>query len=207
MIQVTRTAQWAPAGSQTAHHLRLVPNADLPHLNSGSKLPNQILHQFPEINSSFRCKKNDGLAAVKSPFHANKAHGQLPFFDFLVAKLVNPLLQFTGPDVFLNFLFSRETKNLLKRASGGILRAALRFRADIPDGRPFVGDHQDFVPFFEHKVPRVKVIDFSMVLKLNSDDFAHFITISLTSKSNYLMASRELNSGPLISVFPVALQL
>ena len=50
IVQELGTAEGPAADAQTAYHLRLVPDADLPELNPGAENPRQIFHQLPEVH-------------------------------------------------------------------------------------------------------------------------------------------------------------
>ncbi len=79
------TAKRPPADTNTAHDLRLIPDADLPQFNPGLEHTGQILHQFPEINATVRRKIKQNLIVVKGILRINELHIQLMLFDLFKA--------------------------------------------------------------------------------------------------------------------------
>ena len=66
VLQEAGTAEGPAADTQAAHHLSLVPDADLPQFNAGVEHGGQVLHQFPEVHPLIGGEIEQDFAAVKA---------------------------------------------------------------------------------------------------------------------------------------------
>ncbi len=93
IVQEGGAAEGPAADAQTAYHLRLVPDADLPELNPGAENPPPDF--FTSSRKSTRpsaVKKKENFAAVKGILRRDQLHVQLVLLNFLLADVKGPLL-------------------------------------------------------------------------------------------------------------------
>ena len=88
ILQKACAAEGPSADSQSAYHLRLVPNADLPQLDPGVENRGQIFHQLPEIHALIGSKEEKDLAAVKGHLSGHQLHIQAVLGDLLLADII-----------------------------------------------------------------------------------------------------------------------
>ena len=77
IIQEACTAEGASADTQTAYHLCLVPDTDLPQLNAGMEGACQGLDQLSEVYPFVSGEEEENPAAVKGAFRRYQLHIQL----------------------------------------------------------------------------------------------------------------------------------
>src|SRR5260370_28490056 len=86
--QPGRAAERTAAGAVAAEHLRLVADADLPHLDPHVELRGQIADELPEVHARFRRVIEDEARAVEDVLHLRQLHREPALADL---ELRHPL--------------------------------------------------------------------------------------------------------------------
>ena len=85
--QMGMTAQWSSTDTDAAQNLCLIPDADLPQLDTGTEHAGQILYQLAEIDASVRGKIKQYLVIIKGILCLDQLHFQSVLFNLFLADL------------------------------------------------------------------------------------------------------------------------
>jgi hypothetical protein len=102
----TEAAKRTSANAKPSHHLRLIPDSNLAHLNSHLELLGQVFHQLPKINSAVGSVIKNSLFLVKKVADHDQFHRQISLFDSLQAKLEGASFFSLKPAEFFLVIFS-----------------------------------------------------------------------------------------------------
>ena len=79
-------AERSSAHAESAHHLRLVSDADLPQLDARAEGRGEILDELPEVDAAFGRKEEEDLAAVERNLGGDELHVQLVVPRFFAGR-------------------------------------------------------------------------------------------------------------------------
>ena len=206
IVQKLFAAHGPSAGSETAQHLRFVPDADLPKLDPGLEHVRKILHQLPEIHPVVRGEIEHHLAAGQVVLHVHQLHIEAVLRYLLLADgegflllvpVVLPHAQVLVGGDPLHGLEGRDHLVVLHlRDAHGHVRVL------HAPGRL----HHDPLARLDIEIARVEIVDPAAVPEFNSDYLYHcFPTFSKTpaSRPAGLRRNRRTPSAP--AAFPVLL--
>jgi hypothetical protein len=115
----------ASADRHTADNPGLVPNPDLPELNSSFKMGYQVLYQLPKIDAVLRGKEKDNLRLIQKEMRRDELHPKAPFLDPLSSDLIRRGLFLHKGFAFCQIFVVGFTDYLADLSKVYILRVAL----------------------------------------------------------------------------------
>src|SRR3990170_2006382 len=142
-------AELLAAGADPPHHPRLVADADLAHLDAGTKFVGQVLDQLPEIDPAVRREVEDRLAPVEEELGPHELHRELSRFDPGEAIGVGVPL---APGVFLvrvEVVGGGRPDHLRERGLARVEGYVVDPLDDLPQDRTALGHHDRVVPLAE----------------------------------------------------------
>ncbi len=170
------TAQRSAANPDSPQNLGLIPHTDLTQFNTGFKHSRQILHQFPEINTTIRSKIEQNLIVVKSIFRIYQFHLQTMLLDLFKTDLKGILLFPLVGCLLLLVSLVGDSQYRFKRLNHLVIfhfpgiadcRAELNASGSL---------HNHVFPSLYIKMQRVKKINLTRGAKPDSNYFYHLYT-------------------------------
>ena len=182
-VQKLGAAEGPPADAQTAYHLGLVPDADLPQLDPGAEHAGQIPDKLPEIHPAVGGEEKDDLAAVKAGGYVHQLHFQPMVCDFLFADVKGFALFFAVVVHGAAVSIGGGPQHGAQGLDDGLVRHLMVPLGAGAEFRPLSGLHNDLIAHF-HRMPLgVKIIILASAPKADADDFSQRISSNSTAKA------------------------
>ena len=182
-VQELGAAEGPPADAKAADHLGLVPDADLPQLDSGAEDGGQVPDQLPEVHPPVGGEVEHDFVAVKAHGDADQLHLQAVVRDFGLADveslplplpvvLHHPVVVFRGPaDDGAEGLDDQLVGHLVvPLGAGGKLQA-------------LGGLDDDVFPQADLDAPGVEEIGLAAAPKADADDFSQNISSNSAARA------------------------
>jgi len=150
-----------------------VAHADLSQLDAGVVGLDEVLDQFPKIDTARGGKIKNDLAAIVEHFHVHELHIEVSGVDALAA--VDPGLPGKGEVFTTNFVIfvAGETEDGFEVLPGDTGRGLVTNQGHAAHAEPLFGLDEDVFPRRHHERSRIEKVNGPVVVELDTENMAH----------------------------------